>query len=427
VSESLKLFELTKTIFAGGVNSPVRALVKPYPLFIERAEGAYLYTIDGYRLVDYVMGYGPLILGHRHPRVYDAVIEQLGRGWLYGAPARAAFELGKIICRNFGVDKIRFVNSGTEAVMTAVRLARGYTNRAIVVKFDGCYHGASDPVLVKAGSSALEYGLASSKGIPDEVTKYTYVLPYNDIDTINKFMIKLGNNTACIIVEPVVANAGLILPNKDFLKELRYLSDKFGSLLIFDEVVTGYRISLNGASGYYKIRPDIITLGKIIGGGFPIGAIAGGKKIMEMLTPTGKVFNAGTFNAHPISMAAGLATIKELQMDRHYEIANRAANEITSYISEKLGEMNIKFTVNRIGSMFQLFFGVDRVTNANEARKADKEKYVRLHELLIKNGVYIPPSNMETCFTSSMHDDEAISASIDAIKKTLSILGNEIG
>jgi glutamate-1-semialdehyde 2,1-aminomutase len=427
MDESAKIYQEAVKIFVGGVNSPVRALTKPYPLFIERGKGPYLYTIDGDKLVDYVLGYGPLILGHRYDAVYEAVLDQLDKGWLYGSPAKVALELGRLIAKHYRIDRIRFVNSGSEAVMTAIRLARGYTGRNVIVKFDGCYHGASDSVLVKPGASYFDPGTASSLGVPEEIAKLTYVLPYNDIDSLNKLMEKLGDHVAAIIVEPILANAGLIIPKYEFIEEIRYLTRQYGALLIFDEVVTGYRISISGASGYFGIEPDIITLGKIIGGGFPIGAVIGKADIMDMLTPKGKVFNAGTFNAHPISMAAGLAMIKELEDNRHYRSSFKAAHEVSTHLMQRLDELGIRYTVNRIANMYQVFIGVDKVENAEEARKADKDKYVSLHEELVKNGVYIPPSNMETCFTSSVHDDEAITISIEAIDRALSRLGSSLG
>lgn len=425
MDRSRDLYEEARKYFPGGVNSPVRAAVKPYPFYVRRGYGAYIETIDGHKLIDYVLGYGPLILGHVHPIVYEKVTAQLSDGWIYGAPHEAAIELAKKIRKHYGYDMVRFVNSGTEATVTAIRIARGYTGRKYIVKFEGCYHGANDSLLVKAGSAVSHYGISASEGIPNELSQLTYVLEYNDINGLVNFMKENGEDIAAVILEPVIANTGLILPDIEFLKTLREETEKYGSLLIFDEVVTGYRLSLGGAKQYYSINPDMITLGKIIGGGFPIGAVAADNEIMGVLTPLGKVFNAGTFNANPVSMIAGLATIEELEKEYPYRIANLGAEELAKTIRELLEEYHIDGYVSQIASMLQVFFvpkDVSQVKNAGDAKKANKELYVRLHSLLLEKGVFIPPSQFETCFLSAGHNKDVMEKTIAAYNDVFRML-----
>ncbi|MEB2792848.1 MAG: glutamate-1-semialdehyde 2,1-aminomutase [Caldisphaeraceae archaeon] len=417
---SEELFKESLSYFPGGTNSPVRAGVKPYPFFTKSAYGPYIVTEEGEKLIDYVMGYGPLILGHRPVHVLNRIKEQLDSGWLYGTPNENELILAKKI---IGYIKpggmIRFVNSGTEATMTAVRLARGYTGRKLLLKFDGCYHGSHDSVLVRAGSAATEYGTPNSNGVPEELAKLTLIAKYNDIASVEEIFRKVGNEIAGVIVEPVIGNMGVIKPEMEFLRGLRKLSNKYKSLLIFDEVITGFRISMQGAQGYYGIEADIITLGKIIGGGFPIGAVVSSKEIMETLTPTGNVFNAGTFNAHPISMVAGLATLEEMEKENSIAKAAKAAKSI----EESLADIGRKrFIINRVESMMQIFFTINDVRNADDARKADKRKYSELHESLLAKGVFIPPSQFETMFTSSAHYDDVIEYTIEKIKESLAEL-----
>jgi glutamate-1-semialdehyde 2,1-aminomutase len=423
-SRSYELYNISVKIFPGGVNSPVRAAVKPYPFFVERAEGAYIYTVDGQRLVDYVMGYGPLILGHRHPEVEAFVIEQIKRGWLYGAPHELELELArKILGYYMPSGMIRFVNSGTEATMTAIRLARGVTGRRYIVKFDGCYHGAHDYVLVAAGSAAAEYGVPSSEGVPPEVAKLTFVASFNDLGSVERIMQKHGNEVAAIIVEPVVGNSGVIPPDPEFLKGLRELADRYGALLILDEVITGFRLGLGGAQSYYGVRGDLVTLGKIIGGGFPVGAVVGPRDIMENLTPSGKVFNAGTFNSHPVSMAAGLATIRVLESGTPYEVARSAAQELVKAIRDLIEDSGIKATLNHVESMFTVFFTEDEVKRPEDARKANREMYSKFQQLLLKRGVFVSGSQMEAAFTSAAHTKEVVEETIEALKEVFEVLG----
>ncbi len=415
---SKELYEEALKLFPGGVNSPVRAAVKPYPFYVSGAEGAYLYTVDGERLVDYVLGYGPLILGHKHPRVLKAVEEQLEKGWLYGCPAELEIKLAKKIREHFpSMEMMRFVNSGTEATMNAIRLARGYTGRPYIVKFDGCYHGAHDYALVKAGSAASHYGVATSAGILPEVAKYTLVVPFNDPDALEEALKKHEGQVAAVIIEPVMGNAGLILPREGFLKEVRRLCDEHDVLLIMDEVITGFRLALGGAQEYYGVKADITTLGKIVGGGFPIGVFGGRAEIMEKITPKGPVFNAGTFNAHPVTMAAGLATIEVLEEGEAYAIANAAARRLAEALDDLASRYGVDAQVYHIASMFQVYFTKEPVVDYASALKSDKQLYARYAEELLKRGVFIPPSQFESCFTSAAHRGEVVEETLRALEE----------
>ncbi len=415
---SRSLFEEAKRLFPGGVNSPVRAAVKPYPFYVERGEGPYIYTVDGERLIDYVLAYGPLILGHRHPRVRAAIEEQLEKGWLYGAPYEAELELAKkILGYVMPGGMIRFVNSGTEATMLAIRLARGYTKRKYIVKFEGCYHGAHDYVLVGAGSAAAEYGVPTSEGVPEEVARLTLVARYNDVESVEKIMRHHGDEVAAIIVEPVVGNAGVIPPREGFLRELRRIADEHGSLLILDEVITGFRLGLRGAQGYFGVRADIVTLGKVIGGGFPVGAVAARREIMELLTPVGKVFNAGTFNAHPVTMVAGLETIRVLEETNPYPAMREAAEKIAETLREAAERNGFDVTVNQVESMLQVFFKPGGVWNYDDARASNRKLYDKLHEIMLKKSVFIPPSQMESWFLSAVHTREVVEETLRVIEE----------
>ncbi|MEM0373794.1 MAG: glutamate-1-semialdehyde 2,1-aminomutase [Sulfolobaceae archaeon] len=411
---SEKLWEEAQKIFAGGVNSPVRASVKPYPFYVKGGKGPFLFTIEGRKLIDYVLAYGPLILGHAHPKVVESIKQAIEDGWIFGTPTKFEIDLAKKILKYVKMDKIRFVNSGTEATLLAIRLARAYTGRKKILKFDGNYHGAHDFLLIDAGSSASEYNVPISSGIPEEVVKLTEVCDYNDIECVEK---KLKTEEfAAVIVEPIAGNFGLILPDIEFLKGLRELTKNYGSLLIFDEVITGFRLGLGGAQEYFGIRADIVTLGKIIGGGFPIGAVASKNEIIDMITPKGKVFNAGTFNAHPISMIAGLSTLEVLEKEKVYEIANNACKVITSEL-ERLYKGD--FVLNRVASMFQIFFDVKQVRNAKDVRKANREKYIKFAQELLKRDIFIPHSQFEVIFTSGVHDESVIDITINAIKEAI--------
>ncbi|MGC9152901.1 MAG: glutamate-1-semialdehyde 2,1-aminomutase [Vulcanisaeta sp.] len=409
MESSRRLYEEAQGVLVGGVNSPVRAAIRPYPFFVREGKGPYLVTVDGARLIDYVLGYGPLILGHAPEVVVRRVIEYVGRGWLYGAPTELEVALAKKIVSHFpSIRRVRFVNSGGEAVATAIRLARGYTGRKKILKFEGCYHGAVDSVLVKAGSAAAHFGSPSSAGVPEEVAKLTLVARYNDLDSVERIMRAEGNDVAAIIVEPVMANYGVIPPREGFLKGLREIADRYGSLLILDEVVTGYRLGIGGAQRYYNVNADITTLGKIIGGGFPIGAVGAREEIMDKLSPKGPVFNAGTFNGHPISMVAGLATIEVLETTNAYEVAIRASRRLAEGINDVLGRYGIDNVVNWVPTMLQVFFTKGDVVDHETASRSDAKLYLKLHEELLKRGVFIAPSQFEALFTSAAHDDNVI-------------------
>jgi glutamate-1-semialdehyde 2,1-aminomutase len=420
---SIDLWNEAQQLFAGGVNSPVRALVKPYPFYTSKGEGPFLITEDGKKIVDYVLGYGPLILGHSPEKVRSKIMEQVEKGWLYGTPSRIEVELAKkIIFHIPSAQKIRFVNSGTEATMNAIRLVRGFTGREKIIKFNGNYHGAHDYGLIEAGSAVSEYGITISKGIPKDIVKTVLLCEYNDLTCVEKYLKE--ENVAGVIMEPVMGNYGVIPPKTDFIKGIRELTSAFGTLLIFDEVITGFRLGLSGAQGMFGVVPDVTTLGKIIGGGLPIGAIAGRREIMDSITPAGEVFNAGTFNANPLSMAAGLATIEELEHTNAYEISNEAAKVISQEVDQM---MKIDHVTHRVGSMMQFFLGVKEVKNATEAKKANKSLYLNLHEQLLKEGVFIPPSQLETIFTSASHSQNVINFTIDKFRKVLREIKNDKG
>lgn len=420
MSESKRLFEEAQRVLVGGVNSPVRAAIRPYPFFVREGKGPYLITVDGNRLIDYVLGYGPLILGHAPEVVTRRIVEYVSKGWLYGAPTELEITLAKKIVNHFpSIEMVRFVNSGGEAVATAIRLARGYTGRRKILKFEGCYHGAVDSVLVKAGSAAAHFGSPSSAGVPEDVAKLTLVARYNDLDSVEKIMREEGNDVAAIIVEPIMANYGVIPPRNDFLKGLREVADRFGSLLIFDEVVTGYRLGLGGAQRYYGVKADITTLGKIIGGGFPVGAVGAREEIMSKLSPRGPVFNAGTFNGHPISMIAGLATIEVLETTNAYEIAINASRKLAEGLDDVLGRYGIDHTINWVPTMLQVFFTKGEVIDHETASRSNAKIYLNLHEELLKRGVFIAPSQFEAIFTSAAHEDSIINETLRQIEDSM--------
>lgn len=415
--KSKRLFEEAKNLFPGGVNSPARA-IKPYPFYVERAEGPYLYTVDGEKLIDYCLAFGPLILGHRNEKVLEAIERQLERGWLYGAVYELEIELARKIVSHYpSIDMVRFVNTGTEATMNAIRLARGYTGRDKIVKFEGCYHGAHDYMLVKAGSGATTWGHPTSKGIPEDVIRHTLIAPYNDLDSLEKIMRRHGEEVAAVIVEPVIGNAGLILPRRGFLEGIRELTKTYGSLLIMDEVITGYRLGLGGAQEYFGVKADITTLGKIVGGGFPIGVFGGRREIMSLVSPSGPVYNAGTFNAHPVSIAAGLATIGELESGTPYRVAEDAAKSLYEVFAENVERLGLKARVYRIKSMVQIFFTNRDVVDYAAALTSDREAYMKLHREAMKRGVYLAPSQFETNFTSSAHTSEVAAKTAEALEE----------
>ncbi len=413
------LFERAKSVFPGGVNSPARALKHlPSPLVAKAASGAYLYTDRG-KLVDYCMAFGAIILGHAHPRVKKAVEEQLEKGWIYALLTEQEVEFAERIRRHMpSVEKMRIVNTGTEATMSAIRAARGYTKRDVIIKFEGNFHGSHDYVLVKAGSGAATWGIPTSAGIPQEVARLTVVVPYNDIDAFIKAVREVGDRLAAVIVEPVAGNYGLIIPDVEFLKALREETQRAGALLIFDEVITGFRVGLGGAQGLFGIRPDLTTLGKVVGGGFPIGIFGGRGEVMDLVAPSGPVYNAGTYNAHPVSIAAGLAVLKELETGEPYRIANEAAERLAKGVEDVAGRLGFDVVVKRMASMFQFYFKKGDVKTPQDVRESNEKMYLKLHEIALKHGVYLTPSQYEVNFTSAAHGREVVEETLAALEKS---------
>lgn len=417
-SKSERLYEKSKKLMPGGVNSPVRAFT-PYPFFTKSAKGSRIMDVDGNEYIDYCLAYGPLVLGHGHPEVVAAVREQLGKGTMYGTPTQNELELAEIICGNVPcVEMVRLVNTGTEATMSAIRVARGYAGRKKIVKFEGCYHGAHDCVLVKAGSGATTFGMPNSLGIPEETSCNTLVLPFNDIQKFEGTIEQEKENVAAVIVEPVIGNAGVILPKEDYLEIIRELTEENGIMLIFDEIITGFRLAFGGAQEYYGITPDMVTLGKIMGGGFPIAAFGGKREIMEMVAPTGKVYQAGTFSGNPVSVAAGLATLKFIRSEgkSFYRSLELKREKICKAIRDIAEDMHLSIQVNDIASMFQVFFVNEPVYDYTTAKAASKEDFALFQSDLLKRGVFIPPSQFETCFISIEHSSEDIEKTIEAFK-----------
>lgn len=413
MSRSLEIYREACEVFPGCVNSPVRAAVKPYPFVVERSEGPYIHTVDGEVLIDYVLGYGPLILGHRHPHIRKAIENQLERGWLYAAPTEVEVRLAKkILGHVMPSGLVRFVNSGTEATHLAVRLARGYTKRRYIVKFDGCYHGAHDYVLISAGSAAQHYGVPYSEGIPEEVIKTVLIAEYNNVDVVEKLFREMGSEIAAVILEPVIGNFGVIPAKMEFLKAVRELCSRYGALLVFDETITGFRLGLGGAQQLYGVSADVVVLGKIIGGGLPIGAVVARRDVGINISPSGRVFNAGTFNAHPLSMAAGLATIEVLESEPVYTVCRRAAEEVSkAFLEASRGGVQI----NRVESMLQVFF-IDRpVDSVAVARMSNTRLYEEMHVELRRRGVFVTPSQFEAIFTSYAHTREVVERTTEAI------------
>jgi len=420
--KSQTLLEHAQKIIPGGVNSPVRACrsVGTKPVFIERGEGCWLIDADGNRFIDYIGSWGPLILGHCHPFVMEAVNKAVKRGTSFGAPTELEIELAEMVIDAVpSIEMIRMVNSGTEAAMSAVRLARGYTNRDIIIKFDGCYHGHADSLLVEAGSGIATLGIPGSPGVPSSFVAHTISLPYNDLDYISKLMAEKGDKVACIIVEPVAGNMGLVLPKDGFLKTLRELSEKSGTVLIFDEVMTGFRVAYGGAQDLFGVRPDLTCFGKIIGGGLPVGAYGGQRKIMEQIAPAGPVYQAGTLSGNPLAMAAGIATLTKLKEEGFYEKLDKTADELATGLRLAAVESSVNAVINRAGSMMGLFFTDQKVCNFADAKMSDQAIFAQYYQGMLKRGVYIAPSQFEALFVSSAHDKTAIEQTIIAAKEAM--------
>ncbi len=421
-----ELFTQAQTVIPGGVNSPVRAFkgVGGDPVFIDRANGAYIWDTDNKRYIDYVGSWGPMVLGHAHPEVIKAVKDSAEHGLSFGAPTVIETEMAERICQLMpSIESVRMVSSGTEATMSAIRLARGFTGRDTIVKFEGCYHGHSDSLLVKAGSGALTLGVPSSPGVPACLAEHTLTLTFNDLDQVRDTFAKMGDKIACIIVEPVAGNMNCIPPADGFLQGLREVCDAHGSVLIFDEVMTGFRTALGGAQSIYQVKPDLTTLGKVIGGGMPVGAFGGRRDIMQYIAPTGPVYQAGTLSGNPVAMAAGLKTLELIAADNFFENLNTKVNTLVKGILQKAEAHNIAMTQNIVGGMFGLFFtDADQVSNFEQATQCNLEQFKAFYHGMLDEGIYLAPSAYEAGFVSAMHSDEDIQATIEAADRVLANL-----
>ncbi len=423
--KSRALFERAQKLMPGGVNSPVRAFraVGGLPFFVAKGEGCYLWDVDGNKFIDFVCSWGPLILGHAHPEVVSAVKEAVEKGTTYGTPTELEVLLAEKIQQAFpSMEMLRLVNSGTEATMSAIRVARGYTGRKKIVKFEGCYHGHADYLLVKAGSGATTFGIPDSAGVPEGTAQDTIVLPYNDVQAFNETMDAMGDEIAAVIVEPIAGNMGVVLPKPEFLKALREQTEKHGTVLIFDEVITGFRVAFGGAQSLYGIRPDMTCLGKIVGGGFPLAAYGGRKEIMQSVAPLGPVYQAGTLSGNPVAVTAGLKTLEILERDNPYPELESKTRQLTEVIAEAAKEFGIPVQINQIASMFTVFFTDQPVTDYSSAKRSDTQRYARFFHALLERGVYFPPSQFEAAFVSVAHSDEAMTATQEAIKFAMKAL-----
>jgi len=412
---SRALFAEAQQLMPGGVNSPVRAFrgVGGDPVFIERANGPYLFDVDGNRYLDYVQSWGPMILGHTHPAVLKAVQEASANGFSYGAPTAAESELARLVIESVpSIEMVRFVNSGTEATMSALRLARAYTGRSKIVKFSGCYHGHADMLLVQAGSGVATMGLPDSPGVPAETTGNTLIAPYNDADAVEALFQTYPNEIAAVIVEPIAANMGLVPPQPGFLEELRRLTQAYGAVLIFDEVMTGFRVALGGMQERVGIDPDLTCLGKIIGGGLPVGAYGGRREIMQLVAPSGPMYQAGTLSGNPLAMAGGIATLTELRKPGQYAELERKAKLLADGLSQAIQQSGIPAQFARIGSMFTIFFSAQPVHNYADAKNSDTQRFAHFFWSMLRQGVYLPPSQFEACFVSLAFDDAMLEETI---------------
>lgn len=423
--QSTQLLQAARELIPGGVSSPVRAFraVGGQPLFIDRGEGPYLYDVDGQRYIDYVLSWGPLILGHAHPAVVEAVCAAVGRGTSYGAPTRLETELAAEIVKLVpSVEMVRFVNSGTEATMSALRLARAFTGRDLIIKFEGCYHGHGDALLVQAGSGVATLGLPDSPGVPKGTVADTLVLPYNDTEAITEVMRTRRDQVAAVIVEPVAGNMGVVPPQPGYLQALRELTREAGALLIFDEVMTGFRVALGGAQELYEIDPDLTTLGKVIGGGMPVGAYAGKAHIMELVAPAGPMYQAGTLSGNPLAMTAGLVTLRELQRPGVFEGIVARTERLSEGLARAASSAGITISQSQVGTMFGLFFTAELVIDYATAKLSDTERFGRYFTAMLDEGVYLAPSQFEAGFMSTEHTDEIVDETVAAAERAMAQL-----
>ena len=426
MSRSEDLFKQAQISIPGGVNSPVRAFsgVAGTPIFFESAEGAYMFDADGKRYIDYVGSWGPMILGHNHPAVLEATLAAAKRGLSFGTPTEIEITMAETIRKIVpSIEKVRMVNSGTEATMTAIRLARGYTGRDKILKFEGNYHGHADSLLVKAGSGALTLGVPNSPGIPEDLAKHTLTVNYNDIDSVKEAFKEFGDDIACIIVEPVAGNMNCIPPVPGFLEGLRDVCDEYGSVLIFDEVMTGFRVAPGGAQERYGITPDLTTLGKVIGGGMPVGAFGGKKEVMDYIAPVGPVYQAGTLSGNPVAMSAGLAALQQLSTPGLYDQLYQRVDALVDGLQERANRAGVPMTTNRAGSMFGFFFTEDpEVTSYAQATQCNMEHFKAFYHAMLNEGVYLAPSAFEGGFMSAAHTEDDIEKTLQAAEKAFTQL-----
>ncbi len=426
MSRSSELFARARRVIPGGVNSPVRAFkgVGGEPVFFARGEGPWLIDVDGRRYVDYVGSWGPMILGHAHPEVVRAVQETAARGLGFGAPTELEVEMAELLCELVpSLERVRMVNSGTEATMSAIRLARGFTGRDLIVKFEGCYHGHSDSLLVKAGSGALTLGVPTSPGVPADLARHTLTLPYNDAAACERAFAEHGAHIACVIVEPVAGNMNCVPPVPGFLETLRALCDRHGALLIFDEVMTGFRVALGGAQARYGVRPDLTTLGKVVGGGMPVGAFGGRADVMAHVAPEGPVYQAGTLSGNPVAMAAGLATLRRVRAEGFFERLEALGRRLTEGLRARAQAAGVPLSTHCVGGMFGIFFTeVDPVTRYEEVTACDVERFRRFFHAMLEEGVYLAPSAFEAGFVSAAHEEAHIDATLAAAERAFARL-----
>lgn len=417
LSKSSKIFAKAQKVIPGGVNSPVRAFkaVGLEPFFVAHARGAKIYNADGRAYIDYVCSWGPMILGHAHPQVRQAMAKALARGWSYGAATELEVHLAQLISKAIpSMEMIRLVSSGTEAAMSAIRLARGFTGRDKIVKFEGCYHGHGDSFLVKAGSGTITFGIPDSSGIPKAIAETTLVAPYNDLAAVRQLFAQNPGQIAAVIVEPVAGNMGVVLPKEGFLKGLEEICHEHEALLIFDEVISGFRASFGGVQQLFGVKPDLTCLGKIIGGGMPVGAYGGRREIMEKIAPLGPVYQAGTLSGNPLAMTCGLATLKILQNKKIYKKINKLTDYLCQGLTEIASRKGVPCQINKFSSLFTIFFTAEEVFDYASAKKADTKKYATFFQKMLKGGVWFPPSQFEACFLSLAHTEKEIAQTLKA-------------